>query len=204
MRLKPTIEMTRCDFCGKKIEGMPFNCWRCGGSFCGDHRLPENHACIGVYHWTQVPKPTITEIIPENKAVPTQPKHIQTPSNSPQPRQKHDIKDDVPRLNLCEILKTYGITIIEDPKRLKAFLNDLCKGKYSREINAIVSSLDENIPHEILKSKDNIPYDLLSTQLKNRLLKNTYHTEELILWTIESWAMALDFPNFPRDSRLVK
>jgi len=27
---------------------MPFNCRRCGGSFCTKHRLPENHNCVGL------------------------------------------------------------------------------------------------------------------------------------------------------------
>jgi Zn-dependent protease len=34
-----------CHFCGQKKEGLPFRCNYCGESFCGDHRLPENHAC---------------------------------------------------------------------------------------------------------------------------------------------------------------
>jgi Zn-dependent protease len=34
-----------CHYCGKEVEGLPFRCNYCGYSFCGDHRLPENHAC---------------------------------------------------------------------------------------------------------------------------------------------------------------
>ena len=30
---------------------MPYRCRYCGGSFCGDHRLPENHACPGLENW---------------------------------------------------------------------------------------------------------------------------------------------------------
>jgi HEAT repeat protein len=40
--------MTRCNICGEKIEGMPFTCRRCGGRYCGDHRLPESHDCQGL------------------------------------------------------------------------------------------------------------------------------------------------------------
>ena len=36
----------KCDFCGKE-EDLPFNCNYCGGTFCGEHRLPEAHACKG-------------------------------------------------------------------------------------------------------------------------------------------------------------
>ena len=36
----------KCDFCGAE-EDLPFTCNYCGGTFCGDHRLPESHACKG-------------------------------------------------------------------------------------------------------------------------------------------------------------
>ena len=36
----------KCDFCGKE-EDLPFTCNYCGGTFCGEHRLPEAHACKG-------------------------------------------------------------------------------------------------------------------------------------------------------------
>ncbi|MDG6995225.1 MAG: hypothetical protein JRN52_04805 [Nitrososphaerota archaeon] len=34
-----------CHFCGRGVEGLPFRCNYCGNSFCGEHRLPENHSC---------------------------------------------------------------------------------------------------------------------------------------------------------------
>lgn len=36
----------KCDFCGRD-EDLPFTCNYCGGTFCGEHRLPEAHACTG-------------------------------------------------------------------------------------------------------------------------------------------------------------
>ena len=39
--------MTYCEFCGKEVGYLPFKCNYCGGSFCGGHRLPENHECSG-------------------------------------------------------------------------------------------------------------------------------------------------------------
>lgn len=35
------------DFVGETIP-LPFICRRCGGTFCADHRLPEQHDCIGL------------------------------------------------------------------------------------------------------------------------------------------------------------
>ena len=36
--------MDTCDYCGDGVEH-PFGCNHCSQSFCGDHRLPENHEC---------------------------------------------------------------------------------------------------------------------------------------------------------------
>ena len=42
--------MATCDACGKS-ENMPYHCRHCGGTYCGEHRLPENHDCPGLENW---------------------------------------------------------------------------------------------------------------------------------------------------------
>jgi membrane associated rhomboid family serine protease len=42
--------MARCSLCGKD-ENMPYTCQRCGNTYCAEHRLPENHDCIGLEEW---------------------------------------------------------------------------------------------------------------------------------------------------------
>ncbi|AFK18409.1 rhomboid family intramembrane serine protease [Haloferax mediterranei ATCC 33500] len=42
--------MAICDVCGKD-ESLPYRCSRCGGTFCSEHRLPENHDCAGLSDW---------------------------------------------------------------------------------------------------------------------------------------------------------
>jgi membrane associated rhomboid family serine protease len=42
--------MATCDVCGSN-ENMPYNCRHCGGTFCGEHRLPESHGCPGLEDW---------------------------------------------------------------------------------------------------------------------------------------------------------
>jgi hypothetical protein len=41
------ISMGICYICGKEID-MPFRCPLCNLTFCEEHRLPENHNCIGL------------------------------------------------------------------------------------------------------------------------------------------------------------
>ena len=42
--------MATCDECGRS-ENMPYRCQGCGGTYCGEHRLPENHGCPGLEQW---------------------------------------------------------------------------------------------------------------------------------------------------------
>lgn len=42
--------MAKCEVCGEHVD-LPYNCRRCGDSFCGEHRLPENHSCAGLNDW---------------------------------------------------------------------------------------------------------------------------------------------------------
>ncbi|GAB3701279.1 rhomboid family intramembrane serine protease [Halorubrum pallidum] len=43
--------MATCDVCGE-YENLPYQCKRCGQTFCSEHRLPENHDCPGVGEWS--------------------------------------------------------------------------------------------------------------------------------------------------------
>ena len=42
--------MATCDECGE-YENLPYQCKRCGKTFCSEHRLPENHNCPGLAGW---------------------------------------------------------------------------------------------------------------------------------------------------------
>jgi len=44
--------MSNCDECGNQ-ENMPYQCRHCGGTFCAEHRLPENHGCPGLAEWSE-------------------------------------------------------------------------------------------------------------------------------------------------------
>lgn len=35
----------QCDWCGKDIDGLPYQCNECSARLCEEHRLPENHTC---------------------------------------------------------------------------------------------------------------------------------------------------------------
>ncbi|MFP4116732.1 MAG: rhomboid family intramembrane serine protease [Candidatus Aenigmatarchaeota archaeon] len=39
--------MADCSYCGKEAD-IPFKCKFCSDTFCSEHRLPENHECVGL------------------------------------------------------------------------------------------------------------------------------------------------------------
>lgn len=39
--------MVKCDYCEEDVD-IPFTCKFCQGTFCSEHRLPENHECSGL------------------------------------------------------------------------------------------------------------------------------------------------------------
>jgi hypothetical protein len=158
--------------------------------------------CIGIYHWSKGKKST-PESVPEAKLINVQtnkkPKIQEPPKQVTESKDYHidHLKENTPRKKLCEILKDYDMTILKDSKRFRAILNDLCKGQNPREINAILTLLDEHIPQDLLKSKNKIPFRILSEKYQQKLKENTYLSEDLIKWTIDSWALALDITNVP-------
>ena len=48
IRLEGYALMARCDVCGKEID-LPFRCFYCQRHCCFEHRLPENHNCLGKF-----------------------------------------------------------------------------------------------------------------------------------------------------------
>jgi len=56
----------KCQYCGKNID-LPFKCPFCGGYFCADHRLPENHGCSELAR-VRARKPPVNENSYQQKA----------------------------------------------------------------------------------------------------------------------------------------
>jgi uncharacterized membrane protein YkvA (DUF1232 family) len=109
--------------------------------------------------------------------------------------------DDFPRQQLGEIIAQYGPTITEDRRRLENLLSDLC-GEYRREINVLISALNERVPQELLSAPEQTLLPVLIAQLSRRLQDDLGLTDEAARWAVESWAMALgiDVPQLPTRS----
>jgi hypothetical protein len=96
----------------------------------------------------------------------------------------------LPRQKLYEIIKVYGKNVCSDPKRIRGLLNDFCRGEYP-EINFLLTALEEQIYTELAASSKAVSYEMLSARLIKRLYTNRGMAEEIALWAVDSWALAL-------------
>jgi hypothetical protein len=155
--------------------------------------------CIGIYGWSNGKKTPeyVPSLIPPDAQTKKQPEILNLPKQITDAQDHHPIhlNDNIPRKKLCKILRDYDISILKDSNRFRGLLNDLCKGQYSREINAITTLLEEHIPQDLLISKNKIPFNVISEKYQLKLRENTYLSEELIKWSIASWALALGITN---------
>jgi len=102
------------------------------------------------------------------------------------------IEGDTTRKNLIGIISRCGQNILEDPKKLKNLLLDLNQGIEKKEVNIICNSLDDMIPFDLIKNKDNLPYEIIAERSMQRLQNSYGITEDLARWTVDTWALALN------------
>jgi hypothetical protein len=91
---------------------------------------------------------------------------------------------------LQQILQRYGTSVIEEPARFAALLNDLRMGEGKREANLLLLALREGVPDRLLAAGPGLPTAPLVGQLAGRLVDDVGLTDELALWAVESWALA--------------
>jgi hypothetical protein len=99
--------------------------------------------------------------------------------------------NNLPRQTLSQILAKHGKEICGDARRCESLLNDLC-GSHRREINVLVTAIDERVPLDLLAGNRSIPLELLLTRIEKRLEEQTALTAEAARWAVESWAISLD------------
>src|SRR5438128_807077 len=100
------------------------------------------------------------------------------------------VLNDLPRRKLCEMVVSYGRDIYNDPLRCKWALLDAC-GEYKREVNILITALDERVPADLLASSAQVPYEVLQSRFAKRLYENRGLTEDFARWGVDSWALAL-------------
>ena len=101
--------------------------------------------------------------------------------------------NEIPREKLREIIKRYGLTLVDDPRRVRALLLDHC-GQYRREIFVLAQAQEEAVAEDLLEIPDSVPLTMLLSQLTHRLVENRALSPDAARWSVESWAYALGKP----------
>ncbi len=99
--------------------------------------------------------------------------------------------NNIPRESLREIVAKYGKELCSDARRCENLLRDVC-GQFRREINVLVTAIDERVPLDLLAGNRSAPLELLLTRCEKRLEEHSALTAEAARWAVESWALALD------------
>ena len=86
---------------------------------------------------------------------------------------------------------TYGTEVCTDPRRVEALLRDLC-GEHRLEISVIVAATVEEVPVELLASKDGGLPLTVGERLARQLQDNVGLSDENARWAVATWAFALD------------
>ncbi len=95
------------------------------------------------------------------------------------------------RVNLTELVITYGSDEIStNIRRTEGLLRDKC-GNHKREISVLISAMKNRIPEEILSAKSDTINQLQFSRLVNKLQDNEGTAEEYAKWAVESWAVVL-------------
>ncbi len=94
------------------------------------------------------------------------------------------------RHKLREIVDKYGQNVVNDPRRCKALLLDLC-GQHRREIFVLNAAQEEHVANDLQDIKGGIPLPVLVAQLTRRLVDNRALAEDAARWAVEAWAYAL-------------
>ena len=94
--------------------------------------------------------------------------------------------------SLCAVINMHGRTILDEPDKVAALLEEMSQGDYQKERNALMVALKDKIPQELLKPQKGFTWVSTSTRLKKQLKEKHGMSDDLAGWVIETWAKALE------------
>ncbi len=94
--------------------------------------------------------------------------------------------------SLCAVINMHGRSILDEPDKVAALLEEMSHGDYKQERNALIIALKDKIPQELLKPHKGFTWVSTSTRLKKQLKEKHGMSDDLAGWVIETWAKALE------------
>jgi tetratricopeptide (TPR) repeat protein len=112
-----------------------------------------------------------------------------------------DEKNNCVQKALRSIIQNQDILVLDDPKKIRALLSDLCPRNHRKKIVLLERLLDEKIHTELVQQKDCMSYEQMSENLTNRILANYPFDKSLVQEGIFDLAFALQI--IPDGSRII-
>jgi len=106
----------------------------------------------------------------------------------------HPMVDNELQCILRQIVKTHGEAITENATLCKGLLKDYCLEMYVREVFILVSAVEERIVVDLMNAPD-LPYQVLSSRLAQRLIDRRGINESLAQWAVDMWGAAMGKQN---------
>ena len=103
------------------------------------------------------------------------------------------------RQKLVELVARFGRDICDDPQRCEALLRDVYGDQHQREVFVLVAAVKNRAASELAADASGVPKEVLLARLSHRLHCNFGFTEDLALWCVETWALALGAPTHAHD-----
>jgi len=94
--------------------------------------------------------------------------------------------------SLCCVINIHGLSVLDEPDKVAALLNELSHGDFEHERNVLIVALKDKIPQELLNAHQGYRWVSASARLKKQLKENHGMPDYLAQWAIETWAKALE------------
>lgn len=98
---------------------------------------------------------------------------------------------DQPRQTLQQIVRSYGLSVLDDPRRCRALMMDFC-GQFRGEINLVEMALREGVAEALQSAPPTMPMGLITARLAQGLQDAYYLPDGAAHWAVETIAAALD------------
>jgi len=102
------------------------------------------------------------------------------------------IDDDITPI-LLSLVQQYGIPTPDLTPRFKSLLRDVLVN-HPREMNLLITGLEEGIPAKLNGKKGTVPYEIVSEQMIDQIYTTRCIERKAATWMVRTWAEAIGFP----------
>jgi hypothetical protein len=98
--------------------------------------------------------------------------------------------NDAASISLNELIAEHGVELVDDPRRLEAFLRDYCPD-CKREVFALLAASRAGVPRHLLNQARDSGLESIALTLAKHLEDDFGLSSDLALWAVKSWSSAL-------------